>query len=104
MNNKLLIVFCAVFGIVYLLIGIDWLHSPIPYLLINLVMVYSVPALSLPERFRGNPKILIIQLIIIVICSIISYMTNDAMRAINVIPVAICVASYPIGSYIRNRN
>jgi hypothetical protein len=103
MNNKLLIVFCAVFGIVYLLIGIDWLHSPIPYLLINLVMVYSVPALSLPERFRGNPKILIIQLIIIVICSIISYMTNDAMRAINVIPVAICVASYPIGSYIRNR-
>ena len=104
MNNKLLIIFCAVFGIVYLLIGIDWLHSPIPYLLINLVMVYSVPALSLPERFRGNPKILIIQLIIIVICSIISYMTNDAMRAINVIPVAICVASYPIGSYIRNRN
>ena len=103
MNNKLLIIFCAVFGIVYLLIGIDWLHSPIPYLLINLVMVYSVPALSLPEKFRGNPKILIIQLIIIVICSIISYMTNDAMRAINVIPVAICVASYPIGSYIRNR-
>ena len=103
MNNKLLIVFCAVFGIVYLLIGIDWLHSPIPYLLINLVMVYSVPALSLPEKFRGNLKILIIQLIIIVICSIISYMTNDAMRAINVIPVAICVASYPIGSYIRNR-
>ena len=104
MNNKLLIIFCAVFGIVFLLIGINWLHSPIPYLLINLVMVYSVPALSLPERFRGNPKILIIQLIIIVICSIISYMTNDAMRAINVIPVAICVASYPIGSYIRNRN
>ena len=103
MKNKLLIIFCAVFGIVFLLIGIDWLHSPIPYLLINLVMVYSVPALSLPERFRGNPKILIIQLIIIVICSIISYMTNDAMRAINVIPVAICVASYPIGSYIRNR-
>ena len=103
MNNKLLIVFCAVFGIVYLLIGIDWLHSPIPYLLINLVMVYSVPALSLPEKFRGNLKILIIQLIIIIICSIISYMTNDAMRAINVIPVAICVASYPIGSYIRNR-
>ena len=108
MNNKLLIVFCAVFGIVYLLIGIDWLHSPIPYLLINLVMVYlvmvySVPALSLPERFRGNPKILIIQLIIIVIFSIISYMTNDALEVINVIPVAICVASYPIGSYIRNR-
>ena len=103
MNNKLLIIFCAVFGIVFLLIGINWLHSPIPYLLINLVMVYSVPALSLPEKFRGNPKILIIQLIIIVICSIISYMTNDAMRAINVIPVAICVASYPIGSYIRNR-
>ena len=103
MKNKLLIIFCAVFGVVYLLIGIDWLHSPIPYLLINLVMVYSVPALSLPEKFRGNPKILIIQLIIIVICSIISYMTNDAMRAINVIPVAICVASYPIGSYIRNR-
>ena len=103
MKNKLLIIFCAVFGVVYLLIGIDWLHSPIPYLLINLVMVYSVPALSLPKRFRGNQKILIIQLIIIVICSIISYMTNDAMRAINVIPVAICVASYPIGSYIRNR-
>ena len=104
MNNKLLIIFCAVFGIVFLLIGINWLHSPIPYLLINLVMVYSVPALSLPEKFRGNLKVLIIQLIIIVVCSIISYMTNDAMRAINVIPVAICVASYPIGSYIRNRN
>ena len=103
MNNKLLIIFCAVFGIVFLLIGINWLHSPIPYLLINLVMVYSVPALSLPEKFRGNLKVLIIQLIIIVVCSIISYMTNDAMRAINVIPVAICVASYPIGSYIRNR-
>ena len=103
MNNKLLIVFCAVFGIVYLLIGIDWLHSPIPYLLINLVMVYSVPALSLPERFRGNPKILIIQLIIIVICSIISFMTNDAIRVINVILIAMCVASYPISSYIRNR-
>jgi len=103
MNNKLLIVFCAVFGIVYLLIGIDWLHSPIPYLLINLVMVYSVPALSLPERFRGNPKILIIQLIIIVICSIISYMTNDEIRIINVILIAICVASYPVSSYIRNR-
>ena len=102
MNNKLLIVFCAVFGIVYLLIGIDWLHSPIPYLLINLVMVYSVPALSLPEKFRGNLKVLIIQLIIIVVCSIISYMTNDALEVINVIPVAICVASYPIGSYIRN--
>ena len=103
MNNKLLIIFCAVFGIVYLLIGIDWLHSPIPYLLINLVMVYSVPALSLPEKFRGNPKILIIQLIIIVICSIISYMTNDAIRVINVILIAMCVASYPISSYIRNR-
>jgi putative flippase GtrA len=103
MNNKLLIVFCAVFGIVYLLIGINWLHSPIPYLLINLVMVYSVPALSLPEKFRGNPKILIIQLIIIVICSIISYMTNDAIRVINVILIAMCVASYPISSYIRNR-
>lgn len=103
MNNKLLIVFCAVFGIVYLLIGINWLHSPIPYLLINLVMVYSVPALSLPEKFRGNLKVLIIQLIIIVVCSIISYMTNDALEVINVIPVAICVASYPIGSYIRNR-
>ena len=103
MNNKLLIIFCAVFGIVYLLIGIDWLHSPIPYLLINLVMVYSVPALSLPEKFRGNPKILIIQLIIIVICSIISYMTNDAIRAINVILIAMCVASYPISSYMRNR-
>ena len=103
MNNKLLIIFCAVFGIVYLLIGIDWLHSPIPYLLINLVMVYSVPALSLPEKFRGNLKVLIIQLIIIVVCSIISYMTNDALEVINVIPVAICVAGYPIGSYIRNR-
>ena len=103
MNNKLFIIFCAVFGIVFLLIGINWLHSPIPYLLINLVMVYSVPALSLPEKFRGNPKILIIQLIIIVVCSIISYMTNDALEVINVIPVAICVASYPIGSYIRNR-
>ena len=103
MNNKLLIVFCAVFGIVYLLVGIDWLHSPIPYLLINLVMIYSVPALSLPEKFRGNPKVLIIQLIIIVICSIISYMTNDAMRAINVILIAMCVASYPISSYMRNR-
>ena len=103
MNNKLLIVFCAVFGIVFLLIGINWLHSPIPYLLINLVMVYSVPALSLPEKFRGNLKVLIIQLIIIVVCSIISYMTNDALEVINVIPVAICVASYPIGSYIRNR-
>ena len=103
MNNKLLIKFCAVFGIVFLLIGINWLHSPIPYLLINLVMVYSVPALSLPEKFRGNLKVLIIQLIIIVVCSIISYMTNDALEVINVIPVAICVASYPIGSYIRNR-
>ena len=103
MNNKLLIIFCAVFGIVFLLIGINWLHSPIPYLLINLVMVYSVPALSLPEKFRGNLKVLIIQLIIIVVCSIISYMTNDALEVINVIPVAICVASYPIGSYIRNR-
>ena len=103
MNNKRLIIFCAVFGIVFLLIGINWLHIPVPHMLINLAMIYSVPALSLPERFRGNPKILIIQLIIIVVCSIISYMTNDAMRAINVIPVAICVASYPIGSYIRNR-
>ena len=103
MNNKLLIIFCAVFGIVFLLIGINWLHIPVPHMLINLAMIYSVPALSLPERFRGNPKILIIQLIIIVVCSIISYMTNDAMRAINVITVAICVASYPIGSYIRNR-
>ena len=103
MNNKLLIIFCAVFGIVFLLIGINWLHSPIPYLLINLVMVYSVPALSLPEKFRGNLKVLIIQLIIIVVCSIISYMTNDALEVINVIPVAICVASYPISSYMRNR-
>ena len=103
MNNKLLIVFCAVFGIVFLLIGINWLHIPVPHMLINLAMIYSVPALSLPEKFRGNPKILIIQLIIIVICSIISYMTNDAIRVINVILIAMCVASYPISSYIRNR-
>ena len=103
MNNKLLIVFCAVFGIVFLLIGINWLHIPVPHMLINLAMIYSVPALSLPEKFRGNLKILIIQLIIIVICSIISYMTNDAIRAINVILIAICVASYPISSYMRNR-
>lgn len=103
MNNKLLIVFCAVFGIVFLLIGINWLHIPVPHMLINLAMIYSVPALSLPERFRGNPKILIIQLIIIVICSIISYMTNDAIRVINVILIAMCVASYPISSYMRNR-
>ena len=103
MNNKLLIIFCAVFGIVFLLIGINWLHIPVPHMLINLAMIYSVPVLSLPEKFRGNLKILIIQLIIIVICSIISYMTNDALEVINVIPVAICVASYPIGSYIRNR-
>jgi hypothetical protein len=103
MNNKLLIVFCAVFGIVFLLIGINWLHIPVPHMLINLAMIYSVPALSLPEKFRGNLKILIIQLIIIVICSIISYMTNDAIRVINVILIAMCVASYPISSYIRNR-
>jgi hypothetical protein len=103
MNNKLLIVFCAVFGIVFLLIGINWLHIPVPHMLINLAMIYSVPALSLPEKFRGNPKILIIQLIIIVICSIISYMTNDAIRVINVILIAMCVASYPISSYMRNR-
>ena len=103
MNNKLLIVFCAVFGIVFLLIGINWLHIPVPYMLINLAMIYSVPALSLPEKFRGNPKVLIIQLIIIVICSIISYMTNDAIRVINVILIAMCVASYPISSYMRNR-
>ena len=103
MNNKLLIVFCAVFGIVFLLIGINWLHIPVPHMLINLAMIYSVPALSLPEKFRGNLKILIIQLIIIVICSIISYMTNDGIRIINVILIAICVASYPVSSYIRNR-
>ena len=103
MNNKLLIIFCAVFGIVFLLIGINWLHIPVPHMLINLAMIYSVPALSLPEKFRGNLKILIIQLIIIVICSIISYMTNDAIRVINVILIAMCVASYPISSYIRNR-
>ena len=103
MNNKLLIVFCAVFGIVFLLIGINWLHIPVPHMLINLAMIYSVPALSLPEKFRGNLKILIIQLIIIVICSIISYMTNDAIRVINVILIAMCVASYPISSYMRNR-
>ena len=103
MNNKLLIIFCAVFGIVFLLIGINWLHIPVPHMLINLAMIYSVPALSLPEKFRSNLKILIIQLIIIVICSIISYMTNDAIRVINVILIAICVASYPIGSYMRNR-
>ena len=103
MNNKLLIVFCAVFGIVFLLIGINWLHIPVPHMLINLAMIYSVPALSLPEKFRGNLKILIIQLIIIVICSIISYMTNDAIRVINVILIAMCFASYPISSYIRNR-
>ena len=103
MNNKLLIVFCAVFGIVFLLIGINWLHIPVPHMLINLAMIYSVPVLSLPEKFRGNLKILIIQLIIIVICSIISYMTNDAIRVINVILIAMCVASYPISSYIRNR-
>ena len=103
MNNKLLIVFCAVFGIVFLLIGINWLHIPVPHMLINLAMIYSVPALSLPEKIRGNLKILIIQLIIIVICSIISYMTNDAIRVINVILIAMCVASYPISSYIRNR-
>lgn len=103
MNNKLLIVFCAVFGIVFLLIGINWLHIPVPHMLINLAMIYSVPALSLPEKFRGNLKILIIQLIIIVICSIISYVTNDAIRVINVILIAMCVASYPISSYIRNR-
>lgn len=103
MNNKLLIVFCAVFGIVFLLIGINWLHIPVPHMLINLAMIYSVPALSLPEKFRGNLKILIIQLIIIVICSIISYITNDAIRVINVILIAMCVASYPISSYMRNR-
>jgi hypothetical protein len=103
MNNKLLIIFCAVFGIVFLLIGINWLHIPVPHMLINLAMIYSVPALSLPEKFRGNLKILIIQLIIIVICSIISYMTNDAIRVINVILIAMCVASYPISSYMRNR-
>ena len=103
MNNKLLIVFCAGFGIVFLLIGINWLHIPVPHMLINLAMIYSVPALSLPEKFRGNLKILIIQLIIIVICSIISYMTNDAIRVINVILIAMCVASYPISSYMRNR-
>ena len=103
MNNKRLIIFCAVFGIVFLLIGINWLHIPVPHMLINLAMIYSVPALSLPEKFRGNLKILIIQLIIIVICSIISYMTNDAIRVINVILIAMCVASYPISSYIRNR-
>ena len=103
MNNKLLIIFCAVFGIVFLLIGINWLHIPVPHMLINLAMIYSVPALSLPEKYRGNPKILIIQLIIIVICSMISYMTNDAIRVINVILIAMCVASYPISSYIRNR-
>ena len=103
MNSKLLIIFCAVFGIVFLLIGINWLHIPVPHMLINLAMIYSVPALSLPEKFRGNLKILIIQLIIIVICSIISYMTNDAIRVINVILIAMCVASYPISSYIRNR-
>ena len=103
MNNKLLIVFCAVFGIAFLLIGINWLHIPVPHMLINLAMIYSVPALSLPEKFRSNLKILIIQLIIIVICSIISYMTNDAIRVINVILIAMCVASYPISSYMRNR-
>ncbi len=103
MKNKLLIIFCAVFGIVFLLIGINWLHIPVPHMLINLAMIYSVPALSLPEKFRGNLKILIIQLIIIVICSIISYMTNDAIRVINVILIAMCVASYPISSYMRNR-
>ena len=103
MNNRRLIIFCAVFGIVFLLIGINWLHIPVPHMLINLAMIYSVPALSLPEKFRGNPKILIIQLIIIVICSIISYMTNDAIRVINVILIAMCVASYPISSYMRNR-
>ena len=97
------VVFCAVFGIVFLLIGINWLHIPVPHMLINLAMIYSVPALSLPEKIRGNLKILIIQLIIIVICSIISYMTNDAIRVINVILIAMCVASYPISSYIRNR-
>ena len=103
MNNKRLIIFCAVFGIVFLLIGINWLHIPVPHMLINLAMIYSVPALSLPEKIRGNLKILIIQLIIIVICSIISYMTNDAIRVINVILIAMCVASYPISSYMRNR-
>ena len=103
MKNKLLIIFCAVFGIVFLLIGINWLHIPVPHMLINLAMIYSVPTLSLPEKFRGNLKILIIQLIIIVICSIISYMTNDAIRVINVILIAMCVASYPISSYMRNR-
>ena len=103
MNNKRLIIFCAVFGIVFLLIGINWLHIPVPHMLINLAMIYSVPALSLPEKFRSNLKILIIQLIIIVICSIISYMTNDAIRVINVILIAMCVASYPISSYMRNR-
>ena len=103
MKNKLLIIFCAVFGIVFLLIGINWLHIPVPHMLINLAMIYSVPALSLPEKFRGNLKILIIQLIIIVICSIISYMTNDAIRVINVILIAMCVASYPISSYMSNR-
>ena len=103
MNNKRLIIFCAVFGIVFLLIGINWLHIPVPHMLINLAMIYSVPALSLSEKFRGNLKILIIQLIIIVICSIISYMTNDAIRVINVILIAMCVASYPISSYMRNR-
>ena len=103
MKNKLLIIFCAVFGIVFLLIGINWLHIPVPHMLINLAMIYSVPALSLPEKIRGNLKILIIQLIIIVICSIISYMTNDAIRVINVILIAMCVASYPISSYMRNR-
>ena len=103
MKNKLLIIFCAVFGIVFLLIGIRWLHIPILHLLINLAMIYSVPALSLPEKFRGSLKILIIQLFLVVICSIISYMTNDEIRIINVILIAICVASYPVSSYIRNR-
>ena len=50
MNSKLLIIFCAVFGIVFLLIGINWLHIPVPHMLINLAMIYSVPALSLPEK------------------------------------------------------
>lgn len=103
MKRTVTVLVLAAFGTAFILLGTKWLHIPLVHILINLLMIYSVPALSLLSKYIGNTKLLLIQIAVIMVCSIFSYRTNDNTDIINVVLIGACVASYPISEYIKYR-
>lgn len=103
MKKTVTVLVLAVFGAAFILLGTIWLHIPLGHILINLLMIYSVPALSLLRKYIGRTKLLLIQIVVILVCSIFSYRTNGNIEIINVVLIGACVASYPISEYIKYR-